>query len=176
MSSRCIGEPDKGRKPRVLPVLPNDEKPSAKTPHSRVSRWRAFALILLTALMVAHFVQWQISGSTVSPIEPSEAMQTLSRGAINAGFIFFALAILSTLILGRWICGWACHVVALQDLAAWLLKKAGIKPRPFRSRLLMFVPLLAALYMFGLPVLNRFLAPPPGEGVIPQVTNHSVTQ
>lgn len=175
MSSSCTGEVGEKRS-KALPVLPNNENTSAKVPHSKVSRWRAAALILLTALMVAHFVQWQISGSTVSPIEPSEAMQTLSRGAINAGFIFFALAILSTLILGRWICGWACHVVALQDLAAWMLKKIGIKPRPFRSRLLMWVPLLAALYMFGLPVLNRFLAPPQGEGVIPQFTNHIVTQ
>ena len=175
MSSSCTGETGEKRS-KALPVLPNNENTAAKVPHSKVSRWRAAALILLTALMVAHFVQWQISGSTVSPIEPSEAMQTLSRGAINAGFIFFALAILSTLVLGRWICGWACHVVALQDLAAWMLKKIGIKPRPFRSRLLMWVPLLAALYMFGLPVLNRFLAPPQGEGVIPQFTNHIVTQ
>lgn len=176
MSSSCTGETGEGRRSTALPVLPNTEKNAAKIPHSRISRWRAGALILLTALMVAHFIQWQISGSTVSPIEPSEAMQTLSRGAINAGFIFFALAILSTLVLGRWICGWACHVVALQDLAAWMLKKVGIKPRPFRSRLLIWVPLLAALYMFGLPVLKRVLAPPPGEGVIPQFTNHIVTQ
>ena len=48
-----------------------------------------------------------------------------------------------------------CHVVALQDLCTWLLKQARIHPRPFRSRLLVFVPLLAALYMFVWPTVRR---------------------
>ena len=63
------------------------------------------------------------NGQTVSPIEPSEAMYTLQNGAVNAGFIFFTLAILATLIFGRFVCGWGCHIVALQDFCAWLLKK-----------------------------------------------------
>src|SRR5205085_1339324 len=67
----------------------------------------------------------------------------------------FSLAILSTLILGRWFCGWGCHIVALQDLCGWLMMKVGIKPRPFRSRALMWVPLGLALYMFVLPVVHR---------------------
>ena len=75
----------------------------------------AGALIVLTLLMVAHFVQWRIMGQTISPIEPSESMQTLQRGAINAGFIFFTLAILATLVFGRFVCGWGCHILALQD-------------------------------------------------------------
>ena len=31
---------------------------------------------------------------------------TLQQGTINAGFIFFVLAILATLIFGRFVCGW----------------------------------------------------------------------
>ena len=91
--------------------------------------------------MIAHFVQWWIMGTTVSPIEPSETMYTLQRGAINAGVIFFSLAILATLIFGRFVCGWGCHILALQDFCAWLLKKAGLTPKAFRSRLLVYVPL-----------------------------------
>jgi len=72
----------------------------------KTSRWRAGALIVLNLLMIAHFVQWWVMGKTVSPIEPSEAMYTLQRGAINAGLIFFSLAILATLIFGRFVCGW----------------------------------------------------------------------
>lgn len=52
-------------------------------------------------------------------------MQTLEEGRINAGFLLFAGLIATTLIFGRWFCGWACHVVALQDLCAWLLVKAA---------------------------------------------------
>jgi tetratricopeptide (TPR) repeat protein/ferredoxin len=125
--------------------------------------------------MAVHIIQWKFSGSTISPIEPSEAMYTLQNGAINAGFIFFALAIIATLIFGRFVCGWACHIVALQDLCAWMLKKVGLTPRPFRSRLLVYVPLLVALYMFVWPSFYRWVMKPASEPLIPQWTNHIVT-
>jgi polyferredoxin/Flp pilus assembly protein TadD len=142
---------------------------------SKTSRWRAAALILLNLLMVAHVIQWWIMGRTVSPIEPSETMHTLQRGAINAGFIFFSLAILATLIFGRFVCGWGCHILALQDFCAWMLKKIGLTPKPFRSRLLIYVPLIAALYMFVWPTAYRFLSKPASEPLFPKFTNHLVT-
>ncbi|MCC6825606.1 MAG: 4Fe-4S binding protein [Acidobacteria bacterium] len=143
--------------------------------HSRASKWRAIVLTTLTALMVIHFVQWKWSGTTVSPIEPSEAMYTLQRGVVNAGFIFFTLAIIAALIFGRFICGWGCHIVALQDLCAWLLKKMGLKPRPFRSRLLVYVPVIVAFYMFAWPIIGRFLMKQPGESLFPEFSNHLIT-
>jgi len=142
---------------------------------SKTSRWRALALILLNLLMVAHIIQWQIMGKTISPIEPSETMHTLQRGAINAGFIFFSLAILATLIFGRFVCGWGCHILALQDFCGWLLKKIGLTPKPFRSRLLVYVPLIGALYMFVWPTAYRFFTKPEHESLIPKFTNHLVT-
>ena len=114
-------------------------------------------------------------GTTVSPIEPSETMFTLQRGAVNAGFIFFSLAIIATLIFGRFVCGWGCHILALQDFCGWLLKKMGLTPRPFRSRLLVFVPLLAALYMFVWPTVSKMLVGVKSEPLIPQFTNHIIT-
>lgn len=170
-------ESKKAKKPRTsLPVLANSPAPKATIADSRASRWRAAALIALNLLMIAHVIQWWLMGRTISPIEPSEAMYTLQRGMINAGFIFFSLAILATLIFGRFICGWGCHVLALQDFCAWLLKKIGLKPKPFRSRLLVFVPLIVALYMFVYPTAVRLFAAPPGEPLIPQWTNHLVTE
>jgi polyferredoxin len=114
-------------------------------------------LILVNLLMVAHIIQWRTTGRTISPIEPSETIYTLQQGAINAGFIFFALAILTTLVLGRFVCGWGCHILALQDFCGWILKKIGLTPQPFRSRLLVYVPLIAALYMFIWPTVQRLL-------------------
>jgi len=142
---------------------------------SKTSRWRAAALILVNLLMVAHIIQWRTTGRTISPIEPSETIYTLQQGAINAGFIFFALAILTTLLLGRFVCGWGCHILALQDFCGWILKKIGITPQPFRSRLLVYVPLLAALYMFVWPTVLRGLTKPADEPLIPAFTNHLVT-
>lgn len=168
----CESAKTEGGRSIELPVLGNKRRPVAR---SRTSRWRALSLILLYLLMIAHFVQWRLMGTTVSPIEPSEAMDTLQNGAINAGFIFFTLAILATIIFGRYVCGWGCHIVALQDLCAWLLRKIGMTPRPFRSRLLIYVPLLTALYMFVWPTVLRALTKPADAPLIPGFTNHLVT-
>lgn len=128
--------------------------------HSRIGKWRAASLIAVHLAIATHIILWLIRGRTVSPVEPSESMQTLREGIVNAGFVFFALAILSTLVLGRWFCGWGCHMVALQDLCSWIMMKLGIKPRPFRARLLMWVPLGLALYMFVWPVAHREIIRP----------------
>lgn len=175
MKSGCVTQQTEPKRKIELPIISNAEKPNDSIRHSRTSRWRAAALITLNLLMIAHVVQWKLMGTTVSPIEPSEAMYTLQSGAVNAGFIFFSLAILATLIFGRFVCGWGCHIVALQDLCGWILKKIGLTPRPFRSRLLMLVPLGAALYMFVWPTVNRFFSKLPNEPLIPQFTNHLIT-
>ena len=175
MKSGCVSQEAKARRVVELPVLKNSPAEKPEISESKTARWRAAALILLYLLMIAHIIQWRLTGSTVSPIEPSESMYTLQNGAINAGFIFFTLAILATLIFGRFVCGWGCHIVALQDFCAWLLKKIGLTPRPFRSRLLVFVPLIVALYMFVWPTVARYLTKPDTEPLIPNFTNHLIT-
>ena len=142
---------------------------------SKTSRWRGAALITLNLFMIAHIIQWRVMGKTVSPIEPSETMHTLQKGFVNAGFIFFTLAILATLIFGRFVCGWGCHILALQDLCGWLLKKMGLHPKPFRSRLLVYVPLIGALYMFVWPTAYRMFHNPENAPLFPEFTNHLVT-
>lgn len=122
---------------------------------SRNAPRRALVLILIYILMTIHLIQWLVVGMTISPIEPSESMYTLELGAINAGFIFFSLALLSTFIFGRFVCGWGCHIVALQDLCSHWMSRLGIRPRPWRTRLLLWCPLLLALYMFVYPTFER---------------------
>src|SRR5262245_45516558 len=141
MKAGCVSQESKKTRSIKLPVLKNSAAQESGIKESRTSRWRAAALITLNLLMIAHFIQWWIVGKTISPIEPSETMYTLQRGAINMGFIFFTLAILATLVAGRFVCGWGCHILALQDFCAWLLKRIGLTPKPFRSRLLIYVPL-----------------------------------
>src|SRR5262249_29463300 len=104
---------------RELP-RPETHVPRCGTPHrSPKSRRRAAALIAVHALVVVHVAHWKLSGRTLTPLEPSEAMQTLELGYVNAGFVVFGALLLATLVLGRFFCGWACHVVAYQDLCAW---------------------------------------------------------
>lgn len=132
-------------------------KPRGQVRWSRIGAWRAAALIAVHLAAIVHFAHWKVSGTTVTPLEPSEAMQTLELGYVNAGFIVIALSILLTLLLGRWFCGWVCHFVAYQDLCGWLLRRIGLKPKPVRSRLLVLVPFAAAFYMFVWPTIERLL-------------------
>lgn len=131
-----------------------------KVRRSRSGPRRAAVLIAVHVIVAVHVAQWLYTGMTISPVEPSESMYTLERGLLNAGFVFFALAIVSTLVFGRFFCGWGCHVVALQDLCGWFMKKCGVHPKPFRSRLLVFAPLGLALYMFVWPTARREVIQP----------------
>ena len=157
-------DPCQGPRPLPLASGPGSGGGSGPTPgvqpRWRPGRWRAAVLIGLHLCFALHLLHWWRTGRTLSPLEPSEAIELSARGVLNAGAVFFALALLSTLVLGRWFCGWACHLVALQDLSRALLLRLGITPRPLRSRLLLCVPLLACLYMFVLPLLPRLV----GEG------------
>ena len=174
MKPGCTSDQPKQQKSIALPVV-NGLAEQQEIRKSRTSRWRAAVLVGVNLLMIAHFIQWWFMGQTLSPIEPSETMYTLQRGAINVGFIFFSLAILATIIFGRFVCGWGCHILALQDFCAWILKKLGLTPKPFRSRLLIYIPLLAALYMFAWPTVIRALTKPEQEPLFPEFTNHIVT-
>lgn len=144
-----------------LPVLGQSNTGTGRTiGKSRAARKRAVVLGAVQLLLIAHIVQWVITGKTTTPIEPSEAMAFSKSGVINTGLILFTLALLCTLLLGRWFCGWACHLVLLQDLCSWLMRCAGIRPKPFRSRVLMWVPLLLGLYMFIWPAFYRLAIMP----------------
>jgi tetratricopeptide (TPR) repeat protein/NAD-dependent dihydropyrimidine dehydrogenase PreA subunit len=65
--------------------------------------------------------------------------------------------------------------VALQDFCAWLLKKIGLVPRPFRSRLLVYVPLIAGIYMFFWPTVLHAFTKLEEQPLIPAFSNHLIT-
>ena len=137
-----------------LPVL--DERRS-EIRRSKAGLPRAIVLVLVQALIAVHIAHWMSTGRTMTPLEPSESMQFSQSAVVNAGLIFFALTILSTFLLGRWFCGWACHLVALQDGSRWLLEKIGLRPRPANLGILGAVPWAAFVYMFLAPLVQRLL-------------------
>ncbi|MBL8755177.1 MAG: 4Fe-4S binding protein, partial [Planctomycetes bacterium] len=151
---------DKPAPPDPLAFLPRQDRHKPKcgpVRPSKMSRRRMWVLVAVHLLIGLHILHWLWTGSTITPVEPSEAMQTIELGRINAGFILFLVLIVGTLVFGRFFCGWACHLVALQDLCAWLLAKVGLKPRPVRSRLLVFAPWVVGGYMFFWPVVHAWL-------------------
>jgi len=122
-----------------------------------MTRWRAASLIGVHLLIGLHFAHWKISGRTLAPVEPSEMFDTLHLGVITVGFLFMLGLVLATSIAGRFFCSWGCHILALQDLCAWILKKLGIRARPIRSRWLLWIPFLAVVYLFVWPQLLRVI-------------------
>ena len=134
-------------------IVPTVRRPKIR--RSRNGRRRAWVLVGVHLLLLAHVLHWWIAGESLSPLEPSEAMEYSKHGIINAGLVLFAAAILATALFGRFFCGWGCHLLALQDGCRWLMLKAGIRPRPLRSRALALVPLLAFGYMFLYPLALR---------------------
>lgn len=143
------------RGPRVIhgarPRAPREPRPGGP------GRWRAATLAAVYLAMAAHIIHWKVAGRTLAPLELNEVMHTLELGVITAGFIFMCAALLSVLVCGRFFCSWGCHILALEDLCAWLLRKLGIRPRPLRSRLLLWIPPIAFSYMFIWPQIARWM-------------------
>lgn len=117
-------------------------------------------LLVVHAAIIAHVLHWYFTGRSMGRTVFSDSMQTLERGEVNPGFVLFLLAIASTALVGRFFCGWMCHMGALQDLCAWLLRRIGVRPRLFRSRALALMPLALGLYMFVWPTVYREIANP----------------
>jgi len=122
---------------------------------ARMGKRRAWVLLGVQVFILLHVLWWIFFGRTLAPLEPSEAMAFAKEGIVNPGFILFALAILATLIFGRFFCGWGCHLLGMQDGYRWLLKRMHIPVRPFRPRLLRLVPIAAFVYMFLWPYFFR---------------------
>jgi ferredoxin/tetratricopeptide (TPR) repeat protein len=110
---------------------------------------------LVHLAIVAHILHWWVTGRSVGRFVLSDSMRTLELGEINPGFLLFVAALIVSLIAGRFLCGWACHMGALQDLSGWLLRRMGVRPKMFRARFLGYVPLALAVYMFVWPTLKR---------------------
>ncbi|MCP3962443.1 MAG: tetratricopeptide repeat protein [bacterium] len=126
-------------------------------------RRRAAVLATVYVLIALHILHWKLAGKTLSPLELNEVMHTLELGIVTAGFVFMCLAALSAAIFGRFFCSWGCHILALEDLCFWLLEKVRMRPRPVRSRVLLWVAPGAMFYMFLWPQVSRILSgqPPP---------------
>jgi len=71
-------------------------------------------------LVTVHLVTWYSLGiHKVGSIGIEALFAGLSKGVINAGFIFWILVFISALFLGRAFCGWFCWFGGYQELIAW---------------------------------------------------------
>jgi len=117
---------------------------------------RILSRVILILLMVVHIVTWYVLGITVVGSIGIEALFSgLSRGVINAGFIFWMLMFASALLLGRGFCGWLCWFGGYIELADWGIGKHKIKIPRWTLLYLGIIPFVAlALKVYSALVIN----------------------
>ncbi len=126
-----------------------------RPPLSRPARWRITTLVLVHVLIAVHIIHWRMAGVSLSSIQLSDAGRFSSEGVATAAAIFFASLLLVTAVFGRFFCAWGCHMLAMQELCRFVLRRCGLTPKLIRSRALAVVPFAAGFYVFILPLVQR---------------------
>jgi polyferredoxin len=99
-----------------------------------VQHLRIWSRIVLMILFILHMLLWFVVGiKVVGNVGIDALFYGLSRGLITGGLIFWVIVFISTLIFGRWFCGWFCWFGAYQDLVSWGFSKTRF-PIPRRAR------------------------------------------
>jgi len=105
---------------------------------------RTWSRILLMVLVTIHLVTWYVLGiHSVGSIGIEALFSGLSRGVLNAGFVFWVLVFISVILFGRAFCAWFCWFGGYLDLVEWSLgDKLRIK-----------LPRTMPLYLAAIPVV-----------------------
>jgi len=115
-----------------------------------VQKYRVLSFVLIHLLIFIH-----VSGygqDIIGSIDFQEFFHSfLKIGTINAGVIMVFIAFFTTLIFGRFFCGWACHFGAVQELSWIVLQKLNITPKTVNSRLVVVFPLFVLLHFYIIP-------------------------
>ena len=87
-----------------------------------VQTLRTWSRVLLMVLVTVHLVTWYVLGlHAVGSIGIEALFSGLSRGILNAGFVFWGLVLVSVLLFGRAFCGWFCWFGGYLDLVEWAI-------------------------------------------------------
>jgi len=128
-----------------------------------IQKLRIASLVGIHLLILAHI--YYFGDEVIGSVDFQEFFHAfLKYGIINAGVVLVILAFVSTLIFGRFFCGWACHFGAVQELSWWILKKIGITPKTLNSSLVTILPLFILLNFYIAPNLLHALNTP-WEGI-----------
>jgi len=132
-----------------------------------MQKLRTLSRVFLVLFMTVHLVTWYILGiHLIGSIGIEGLFSGLSRGVINAGFIFWMLVFVSALLLGRAFCGWFCWFGGYLELVEWIIGKLKIKiPRrmllylgvmPFVALALKIYSTLLVKWLQGFPATFTF--------------------
>ncbi|MAJ44261.1 MAG: hypothetical protein CMF96_05895 [Candidatus Marinimicrobia bacterium] len=119
-----------------------------------MQKYRIFSLFFIHVLILVHVAGF--GQEYIGSVDFQEFFHSfLKIGKINAGVILVFFALLSTLIFGRFFCGWACHFGAIQELSWFILQKLNITPKTINSRLVFILPIFILLHFYLIPNLDH---------------------
>jgi len=123
-----------------------------------MQKYRLISFVSIHILILAH-VLW-FKNTVVGSFDFQEFFDRfIGAGVLNAGSIMVIFAFFTTLIFGRFFCGWLCHFGAIQELAWWVFDKLGIKPKTINSRLITFLPLFILFNFYIIPNISKAMSP-----------------
>ena len=116
----------------------------------KIVKLRIIALVLVHVLILIHI--YYFGSDVIGSIDFQEFFHAfIKHGILNAGGILVLIAFMTTLVFGRFFCGWACHFGAIQELCWWILDKMGIQPKTIDSKLVTALPLIILLNFYVIP-------------------------
>ena len=84
-----------------------------------MQKYRIISFIAVHILILIHVLWFQ--NSFLGSFDFQEFFDRfIGEGILNAGTIMVIFAFFSTLIFGRFFCGWGCHFCAIQELSWWI--------------------------------------------------------
>ena len=129
-----------------------------------ILKLRITTLIIVHILILLHV--YYFGSDVVGSIDFQEFFHSfLKEGVVNAGVILVFIAFLTTLLFGRFFCGWACHFGAIQEFSYYILKKLKINTITINSRLVTLLPFLILLNYYVIPNTIHLITNPPDQGI-----------
>jgi polyferredoxin len=121
-----------------------------------VQKYRVLSFVIIHFLILLHI--FGFGQEFIGSLDFQELFHSfLKVGTINSGVIMVFIVFFTTLIFGRFFCGWACHFGAVQELSWFILQKLNITPKTVNSRLVVLFPLFILLHFYIIPNLDYAL-------------------
>ena len=134
-----------------------------------IQKLRIASLIGVHVLILAHI--YIFGDKVIGSLDFQEFFHSIIKyGIINSGVLLVLLAFFTTLIFGRFFCGWACHFGAIQEFSWWILNKINIKPKTINSSLVTILPLFILINFYIAPNLIYAFSKP-WQGIIVKLEN-----
>lgn len=106
---------------------------SLATKIKTIQTWRILCYVLLHIAIFGHQILYKLGIIQHGNSNAVDFIETIETGTIRFGTIFMLSWFLTIPIFGRLLCGWACHMGALQDFGQWFVSKFAFLNRNFKK-------------------------------------------